>query len=165
MPCQVDLLLNYYGIGIIMTLLRWNTQPEIMSCSVTCRSRGPPSLLNTVAIRNTDIEFTLSMEGPQYYSELNIKPTAYRNYQYYATTDFKSEIPVPYFSWSEYNIQHPAVDFGKAIKGASFIASNCDSKSDREEKLSELMKVPSLRVDSLGRCMNNALPPPGVNSE
>lgn len=72
---------------------------------------------------------------------------------FYATTSFKSEVPLPYFSWAEYSIQKPAVDFDSSIKGASFIASNCASRNGREGVVTELMK--KLRVDALGGCLNN----------
>ena len=102
------------------------------------------------------------MEGPAYYSKTKINPQAY--YQrdvFYATTSFQSEIPVPYFSWAEYSIPTPSVSFEKAIKGASFLANNCNSQSNRERIVEALLKTP-LRVDSLSSCLNNAELPSGV---
>jgi hypothetical protein len=133
-------------------------------CSSPCRSYGYGTLINSINIKNTKWRITLSMEGEQYYNELEIKQGAYRENMFYATTSFRSEIPVPYFSWAEYNITDPEVDFDTAIKGASFIASNCNSRNNREELVSALINT-TLRVDSLSMCLNNARMPPGINSD
>lgn len=135
---------------------------ESIACSVLCESTGNYDILNTINVRNTKWEIILTMEGKQYYSEAHVRAAAYRDRRFYATTSFRSEIPVPYFSWAEYRIQHPAVDFSKAIKGASFLANNCGSQNRREELVSNLTKS-ALRVDSLSACLHNAEPPPGVD--
>jgi hypothetical protein len=101
-------------------------------------------------------------EGGTYYPKAKVKPNAYQNDQFYATTSFKSEIPMPYFSWAEYKISNPAVEFDKAIKGASFLANNCNSKSDRESLVKALLQT-QLRIDALSGCFHNAEPPPGMD--
>eukprot|EP00934_Nitzschia_sp_Nitz4_P000456 Nitzschia sp. Nitz4//scaffold45_size130396//119722//120969//NITZ4_003473-RA/size130396-processed-gene-0.233-mRNA-1//-1//CDS//3329552470//456//frame0 len=102
------------------------------------------------------------MEGHQYHSVAEVQPDAYKRDHYYAVTSFRSEVPAPYFSWAEYNIQNAAVDFDKVIKGASFLAKNCNSKNDREGLVSRLAAT-EFRVDSLSSCLRNAEPPPGVD--
>ncbi|KAG7353054.1 glycosyltransferase family 10 fucosyltransferase [Nitzschia inconspicua] len=135
---------------------------ESIPCSVPCKSTGSFDILNTINVRNTKWEIILTMEGKQYYSEAHVRAGAYRDNRFYATTSFRSEIPVPYFSWAEYNIQHPPVDFAKAIKGASFLANNCGSQNSREELVQNLTQT-ALRVDSLSDCLHNAEPPLGVD--
>ena len=104
----------------------------------------------------------ISMEGPAYYSQTRINPQAYYlRDKFYATTSFQSEIPVPYFSWAEYPIQKPQVSFASAIKGASFLANNCNSQSNREQVVETLLTT-HLRVDSLSGCFNNAELPSGI---
>ena len=131
-------------------------------CNVPCRdvpqNRG--TSVEEFSILDTPWVLRRSMESAAYYPELEIDVTAHRKDLFYATTSFDSEIPVPYFSWDEYSIATPPVEFNKVIKGASFIASNCDSRSNREEVVTELMK--HVRVDGLGSCLQNAQPPPGV---
>jgi len=131
-------------------------------CSVPCKFNNNFSFLNAIRIQNTNWEIIHTMEGERIYPEAQVRPFAYRKNQFYATTSLKSEIPLPYFSWSEYKIQHAAVDFQKAIKGASFLANNCESHNKRETVVEELMKT-RLRVDSLSGCLNNANPLPGVD--
>ena len=72
----------------------------------------------------------------------------------YATTSFNSDIPLPYYSKVEYPyMQHPHVDFSQAIKGASFINRNCNSKNHREDIVKDLTK--HIRVDAVGSCLHN----------
>jgi len=145
--------------------LFWNSNSptKYFSCSVPCKTNDNYSTVNLIYVHNTKWTIMLSMEGEQYHSETHVKAAAYRDNIFYATTSFRSEIPVPYFSWNEYKIQHPAVDFHKVIKGASFLARNCDSKNKRENLVSELIET-ELRVDSLSSCLNNA-EFPGIDME
>jgi hypothetical protein len=80
------------------------------------------------------------MEGEQYYSEAHIRNGAYRDGRYYATTSFRLEIPPPYFSWAEYSLQHPTVDYNNAIRGVSFLANNCVSQNNREQLVQPLIQ-------------------------
>jgi hypothetical protein len=137
---------------------------ETIQCPVPCKSTGPFEILNTINIRNTKWEVALTMEGEQYYSEAHVRQAAYRDSRFYATTSFQSEIPVPYFSWAEYKIQNPPVDFQTAIKGASFLANNCASQNGREDVVRNLTQaIAGFRVDSLSDCLHNANPPSGVD--
>lgn len=61
---------------------------------------------------------------------------------------------MPYFSFAEYNIQNSAVSFKDAIRGASFLAKNCNSLNNREDLVHKLMGT-EFRVDSLSSCLNN----------
>jgi hypothetical protein len=133
--------------------------PEDFPCDVPCRRMVPNVLVGDFSIGGTSWVVRYSMESAVYYPEVEIDPAAHHQNLYYATTSFHSEIPLPYFSWDEYTIQTPSVDYDTVIKGASFIAANCQSTNGREEIVTELME--HLRVDALGLCLNNADPPPG----
>jgi hypothetical protein len=102
------------------------------------------------------------MEGPQYYAQLNIRKDAWKQLQFYSTTSYQSEVPLPYYSAAEYSIRGQAVEYDKAIKGASFLARNCASRNKRETIVSDLQNS-AFRVDSLSSCLHNADPPSGVN--
>ena len=132
------------------------------NCSVPCRVGGDWAIVSAVHVAGTPWEITKSMEGPIYYPHIRVLPDQYKRNRYYSVTSFASEIPAPYYSEAEYKLQNPAVDFRKAIKGASFLANNCDSQSHRENVVMELMKT-KFRIDSLSACLNNAKPPPGVS--
>jgi hypothetical protein len=94
--------------------------------------------------------FMHTMEGPRHYPRTKTKGP----YDALSTVSMESTIPLPYFSWAEYSIQSPPVDFDDSIKGASFIARNCRSLNNREGLLRELIK--ETKVDSLSSCLNNA---------
>lgn len=126
--------------------------PQSYQCTVPCQQYGTPGTYQTVFVGGTDFQFKHSMESSINYDELRIRPDDWRNNMFYATTSFKSEVPLPYFSWAEYSLQKPAVDYNSSIKGASFIANNCASRNNREGIVTELMKM--MRVDSLGGCLN-----------
>lgn len=133
---------------------------EDFPCEVGCRKHASNENVNEFSILDTPWTLQHSMESAAHYPQLKVDTTAHRYNLFYATTSLASEIPMPYFSWAEYSIQSPPVEFDKVIKGASFIASNCNSLSNRELVVGELMKL--MRVDSLGSCLQNAQPPPGA---
>ena len=134
---------------------------EDFPCDVGCRKHAATEEnVNELSILGTPWTVQYSMESAAHYPQLKFDTTAHRYNLFYATTSFDSEIPLPYFSWAEYSIQTPPVEFEKGIKGASFVASNCHSLSNRELVVEELMKL--MRVDALGSCLQNALPPPGA---
>jgi hypothetical protein len=158
------------GKGLKPTTV-WYNDPDHLSrtetiadCKVPCRVGGDFELVSRVTISNTPFQFIVSMEGEAYYSNLKIKPTAYQDHLYYATTSFRSEVPAPYYSEAEYpRLQTtPAVDYATAIKGASFLANNCGSFSKREELVQALQQRTRFRVDSLSTCLHNAELPPGI---
>ena len=85
---------------------------------------------------------------------------------FFSTTSFKSEVPATYFSildnWWGDTLQTPAVDYSTSIKGASFLARNCNAKNNRNDVVNELIEA-GFRVDSLSSCLHNAEPPPDVD--
>eukprot|EP00934_Nitzschia_sp_Nitz4_P000176 Nitzschia sp. Nitz4//scaffold45_size130396//117407//119422//NITZ4_003472-RA/size130396-processed-gene-0.232-mRNA-1//-1//CDS//3329552467//176//frame0 len=137
-------------------------ETEPFPCTIPCRKAGDYYLISTITVKGTPWQIVATMEGDQYYPLAEVKPDGYQRNQFYAVTSFQSEIPTPYFSWSEYKIQKPPVDFNRAIKGASFLANNCDSVNNREDTVLGLISA-GLRVDSLSGCLHNAEPPPGVD--
>ena len=87
--------------------------------------------------------------------------------EFYGTTSFKSEIPRAYLDARElvtFGIpadEFPPVNYTSAIKGASFMATNCRSINHREKVVTKLLEA-SFRVDSLSSCLHNAEPPKEV---
>jgi Glycosyltransferase family 10 (fucosyltransferase) C-term len=134
-------------------------------CNIPCHSGGSFGVLGTRTVDGTPWKFHFSMEGAQYYSNLKIRELAHVENYFYSTTSFRSEVPLPYFSYAEYDIQNPngVVDFHRAEKAAVFLARNCGSKSNREDLVKALQASPHFRVDSLSQCLHNAELPPGLN--
>lgn len=134
---------------------------DFEDCDIPCKSAGSAHLDCVRTVDDTPFEIRFSMEGPQYYKNLIIDPEGYRKHKYWSTTSYKSEIPLPYFSWSEYKIQTPAVEYDTAIKGAVFMARNCNSRNNREALVKFLRDSGTFRVDSVSSCLHNADPPEG----
>ena len=131
-------------------------------CDIPCRKSGyEGDVLKIYKVKGTDWKIIYSMESSQHYPELMSDESAWRNDKYFATTSFRSEIPLPYFSWAEYNITTPAIQYDGAIRGASFVARNCESANNREQVVKDLMN--KTRVDAISECLRNAEPPPVVD--
>ena len=158
-------------------------------CDVPCTYTGRyAGLLNRMTFKDMPIAFDeWSMESEKFYPNLELRPDLHKRRHYLATTSFKSDIPLPYYSEAEYDIQreYPPVQFDdpKVIKGASFIARNCGSKSNRENIVKEMIELtgsppiegniltppdensansitntttePLLRIESVSSCLHN----------
>ena len=132
-----------------------------VSCDVPCRySKEGWGISSVLYVGGTDWKITHSMEGSHYYPQLQIDNKAHLSNKFYSTTSFQSEIPLPYFSWAEYDINSDPVKYNNVIHGASFMARNCGSKNHREKMVIELQEY--FRVDSLSSCLHNAKPPNGL---
>lgn len=133
-----------------------NFEVSDFECDVPCRSDDRPAVLSTRRVDGTPWRMTFSMEGPFYYKTVRYTKTAHRHNEFYSTTSFDSEVPLPYFSFEDYGdkIQAPAVNYTDAIKGAVFIARNCQSRNRREALAKSLIQS-DFRVDSISRCLHN----------
>ncbi|CAB9517149.1 Glycoprotein 3-alpha-L-fucosyltransferase A [Seminavis robusta] len=141
-------------------------QMKQFPCDVPCISDDNPGVVMTRFVRTTPFAVEFSMEGPQYYQQLRINPKAHRYHKYYSTTSLKSEVPLPYFSWKEYgnSIQGTSVQYDQAIKGAVFLARNCNSRNNREALVKALIES-EFRVDSVSSCLKNSDPPDGLTEK
>lgn len=136
-------------------------QMKDVPCDVPCQTDGEGGVLSQRTVVGLPFSLLFSMEGPQYYNNLRIDPTAHRYNRFYSTTSFKSEVPLPYFSFEEYGDRlqaGPPVDYDAAIKGAVFIARNCQSRNNREGLVKSLIDT-NFRVDSVSQCLHNAEKP------
>ena len=146
-------------------------------CDIPCKSDGLGGLVvDRYVVSTPDLNpwtLTFSMEGPEYYHNLQIDPMQYRNNHFWSTTSFRSEIPLPYYSRAEYKIYHnDYVPYDRGIKGAMFMANNCNSMNTREKIVEDMIKYVNglgdkvgFRVDSLSSCLYNADPPNGVGKD
>jgi Glycosyltransferase family 10 (fucosyltransferase) C-term len=136
-------------------------------CDVPCWSGGQVTSQRTIDPLLLKGEapwtFTFSMEGPAYYPHLQIQPQEWRQSHFYATTSYRSEVPLPYYSRADFDLWHQnMVPFATGEKAALFLAHNCDSRNQREHVVRNLSL--SFRVDSLSSCLHNAEPPPQIGS-
>lgn len=123
-----------------------------VECNIPCKWIGMRGIItNVYVLENPSIKLTISMEGSKYYPLLDIKKN---KENFLSTTSFASEVPVPYFSFAEYDIQAPEQSFTSVEKSVLFLASNCNSMSNRENIVKELMEL--VPVKSLGKCLRNS---------
>lgn len=124
-----------------------------VACRVPCF--WPPqqmwSVVTEVSIDGSPVRALMSMESEAYYPQLRLDSR--HTHRLIASTRLDSDVPMPYFSWAEYNIQRPAPPFRETHKSALFVARNCNSKSGREKLVTELMK--HMPVVSASSCLNN----------
>ena len=112
--------------------------PLFDGCDVPCRSDDLYGVITSRYVANTPDQrlwtIIFSMEGPQYYNDLYINRMQYRENYFWSTTSYQSEVPLPYYSRAEYNLHHNQfVPYDSGIKGALFMANNCNSMNKREE--------------------------------
>lgn len=119
-------------------------------CPIDCWWSPRSALITTYTVFEKNWKILYSMEGPQYYPIL--KQQLNSNVAL-ATTSLRSDVPVPYIG-NIFDMQRVAPSVFESGKNrASFIATNCNSKNNREEIVKELMK--HYPVDSLASCLNN----------
>ncbi|GFP84575.1 glycoprotein 3-alpha-l-fucosyltransferase a [Phtheirospermum japonicum] len=94
-----------------------------------------------------------SMESATYYAENNIANARRRGYDVVMTTSLSSDVPVGYFSWSEYDIMAPVEPKTENAIAAAFI-SNCGARNFRLQALIGLEKA-NIKIDSYGGCHRN----------
>ncbi|KAL7542201.1 hypothetical protein ACHAWF_007114 [Thalassiosira exigua] len=144
--------------------------PTNRPCDVPCledRAMDHAPLFLHVNVNGDSWPFTFGVESAVYYSSLKVEPHAYRDDRFYATTDFRSDVVLTYADDDVFQNTFlkpiEPVNFDEGIKGASFMARNCKSRSGREAIVKKLQASPHIRVDSLSSCLHNAKPPPGAN--
>ena len=97
---------------------------------------------------------SFSMESVVNYPSLKYETIHSTGYDIAATYELDSDVPLPYFSWAEYNLrQKPKKKTAKAM--VAMFVSNCGASNNRLEYVRELM-ANGITVDSFGRCMHNA---------
>jgi len=64
-------------------------------------------------------------------------------------------VPMPYFSWVEYDLQDAMPGYDLRQKAVVFVAKNCNSLNGREAFVRSMIKF-GVQVDSISSCLNNA---------
>jgi len=92
----------------------------------------------------------LSMESAAFYHRMI---SGVSDYDIYGSTCLETDVPVPYFSWDEYDFLAPLEQKTAKAMAAAFI-SNCGDSSGRLGIMQDLMKY-GVTIDSYGSCLNN----------
>ncbi|KAH9614641.1 hypothetical protein KSS87_023384 [Heliosperma pusillum] len=146
-----DSLLNRHPSPQSTAFADWN------SCSVGCKFGYEPGKKPDAAFgwpqEHGTASVLRSMESAQYYAENNIANARRRGYDIIMTTSLSSDVPVGYFSWSEYDIMAPVQQKTEKALAAAFI-SNCGARNFRLQALEGLEKS-GITIDSYGGCHRN----------
>ncbi|XP_024531382.1 glycoprotein 3-alpha-L-fucosyltransferase A [Selaginella moellendorffii] len=130
------------------------------NCAVRCQF----GVITMATRKRVDAVFGLSadegvarvartMESSQYYSEFELNTARSHGYTVIMTTSLKSDVPVGYFSWAEYDLMAPVQEKTEKSLAAAFI-SNCGGHNFRLEAITKLQGY-GVAVDSYGSCLTN----------
>uniref|UniRef100_A0A7N0T3B6 Fucosyltransferase n=1 Tax=Kalanchoe fedtschenkoi TaxID=63787 RepID=A0A7N0T3B6_KALFE len=128
---------------------------EFKSCAVGCvfRYDEPEKADAAFGLKKAPKKVLRSMESAVYYAENNLEEARRRGYDVVMTTSLSSDVPVGYFSWSEYDIMAPVLPKTEKSLAAAFI-SNCAGNNFRLAALEALEKA-NVSIDSYGSCHRN----------
>ncbi|KAF5745623.1 Fucosyltransferase 12 isoform 2 [Tripterygium wilfordii] len=132
-------------------------EQEWKDCSVGCKfgfiSGKKPDAIFALHRAAGTATVVRSMESSHFYPENNIAQARRMGYNIVMTTSLSSDVPVGYFSWSEYDIMAPVQPKTEKSLAAAFI-SNCGARNFRLEALEALEKS-NITIDSYGSCHRN----------
>ncbi|KAJ3677014.1 hypothetical protein LUZ60_002738 [Juncus effusus] len=130
---------------------------DFSSCSVNCQfgiiGDKKPDATFGFAQEGSVASIMRSMESSHYYSENDINVAHRKGFGVVMTTSLRSDVPVGYFSWAEYDIMAPVSPKTEKAVAAAFI-SNCGARNFRLEALETLERL-GVEIDSYGSCHNN----------
>jgi len=98
-----------------------------------------------------------SMEGQCHYPRLRTAEKEVNSTMLLSAMlmQFTSPVPMPYFSWVEYDLQDAMPGYDLRQKAVVFVAKNCNSLNGREAFVRSMIKF-GVQVDSISSCLNNA---------
>eukprot|EP00039_Didymoeca_costata_P008193 m.108948 g.108948 ORF g.108948 m.108948 type:complete len:552 (+) comp13986_c1_seq1:117-1772(+) len=118
-------------------------------CDVPCKGSSP---VRSATMDGQVYPVTYSMESSKYYGRLEMKKSKLNTI--YATVDMKSQVPVPYFTWSGFlQAVNVHADMTKQKPIGMFMARNCHSTSGREKIVKALIK--HKMAHSVSGCLHN----------
>jgi len=111
---------------------------------------------NTGTLELNSKKVIWSMEGQCHYSRLKTAEKEVNQTLLLSAMlmQFSSPIPMPYFSWVEYDLQDAMPGYDEREKAVVFIAKNCNSLNGREALVNSLI-ANGIRVDAVSSCLNN----------
>ena len=132
--------------------VRINDGTRRVHCNVTCFwPLRAGANVRRLSSDNPPLRITMSMESEIYYPSLQLsRQTSSRKV---CSTRFDSFVPLPYFSWAEYDIQRKPRPYHTLLKAGLFVARNCRSRSAREPLVKQLMQ--RMPVHSASSCLHN----------
>lgn len=158
-----DAPVNGKGMApVTITEDKGSTNLEDVSCDIPCQQQvGMEGI--TRYIEGTDWKITTTEKDPATVREAKIDGNAYRNDQYYSTASFMSSVPLSPFSFDNYNLTVPAVDFNDTLASASYlIDSSCSTQASKRHRWVGAIQK-HFPVAFYGSCSHNTDLPDGMS--
>ena len=114
-------------------------------------------------IKGTDWRIIYSSADPLDVSEARVESTAFRRDEYYSTASFVSSVPQSTFSFDNYNLSLPALDYDKALPSASYLVdSKCSPPASKRHRWVGAVSS-HYPVAHYGRCDHDTDLPKGMS--
>ncbi|KAI2510857.1 alpha-(1-_3)-fucosyltransferase [Fragilaria crotonensis] len=112
-------------------------------------------------VSGTEWKIIHTMNDPNREDYAKVERTAFRQDVYYSTTSFKSAVPLSFFSFDEYDVFAPAVDFDKVDASGSYLVnSQCVAHATKRNRWAGAV-ADQFPVKSYGSCAHNTNLPEG----
>lgn len=133
-----------------------------IECEIPCQFEESMAGVDRY-IQGTEWKVIQTMNDPMKDSSAKVERTAFRQDVYYSTTSFKSSVPLSHFSFEEYDIFTPAVDFDKVKASGSYMVSDhCASHFTKRNRWADAVSS-NIPVANYGKCAHNTEMPSGKN--
>jgi hypothetical protein len=135
-----------------------STNLKDVTCDIPCQHEDDMEGVERY-IQGTEWKVIQTMNDPTKDGIARVERTAFRQDVYYSTTSFKSSVPLSFFTFDEYNIFAPAVDFDKVDASGSYLVEDQCVGLKRNRWASAVEEQFPLK--SYGKCAHNTDVPGG----
>mmetsp|Transcript_32014 Transcript_32014/g.35469 ORF Transcript_32014/g.35469 Transcript_32014/m.35469 type:complete len:752 (+) Transcript_32014:23-2278(+) len=138
-----------------------NKNIKDVECDIPCKHEanmeGP-----FLYIEGVDWKISQSIRDPARDKNAEVEQTSFREDIYYSTTSFKSSVPLSHFSFDEYDLFTPALEFDQVnASGTYMLNTQCSSHFTKRNRWAEAV-LEQIWVANYGKCAHNTDPPNGL---
>mmetsp|Transcript_14471 Transcript_14471/g.23953 ORF Transcript_14471/g.23953 Transcript_14471/m.23953 type:complete len:781 (-) Transcript_14471:42-2384(-) len=139
-----------------------DTKLKDVTCDIPCQHEDQMKNEERYVV-GTAWKLLVTMNDPMKHANAQVERTAFRQDVYYSTSSFKSSVPLSFFSFDDYNIFTPAVDFDSVDASGSYLVdSQCASHFTKRNRWADAV-LGSFPTKFYGSCGHNADVPAGTN--
>ena len=135
---------------------------EKVECDIPCEQEigmdGPKRYID-----GEDWLITQTMADGGFNSVAKMERTDYRKDHYYATQNWLSDVPLAVWSFDDFSMRKPQVDWFAAKDAAVYLVSKqCAAQGTKRNKYATAVSN-KMKTDMIGTCHHNAEPPEGID--
>jgi hypothetical protein len=132
-----------------------------VTCDIPCQHEDHMQVEERY-VQGTDWKIFVTMNDPMKHPNAQVERTAFRQEVYYSTTSFKSSVPLSFFSFDDYDIFTPAVDFDAVdASGSYFVDSQCATHFTKRNRWADAV-LGAFPTKFYGKCGHNTDVPDGL---